>query len=77
MLLGKVRSAGGYSISLMFDDLLGEECIVFVEPLSGELRYMVMFFSRTYLGTLVDRATRSLGQFIIAPVSDVGEEDTL
>ena len=34
------------------------------------------FFSRTYLGTLVDRATRSLRQLIIAPISDVGEEDT-
>ena len=32
---------------------------------------LVTFFSRTYLSTLVDRATRSLGQLIIAPVSDV------
>ena len=31
-----LRSAGGYSISLIFDDLLGEECIVL---LSGELVY--------------------------------------
>ena len=32
---------------------------------------LVTFFRRTYLGTLMDRATRSLTQFIIAPVSDV------
>ena len=35
MYAGEVlRSTGGYSISLIFDDLLGEECIVL---LSGEL----------------------------------------
>ena len=34
-----------------------------------------MFFSRTYLGTLVDRETRLLRQLITAPVSDMGEED--
>ena len=43
----------------------------------GSEGILVMFFSRTYLGTLVDRATRLLGQLIIAPVSDVREEDTL
>ena len=31
-----LRSTGEYSISLLLDDLLGEECIVL---LSGELRY--------------------------------------
>ena len=31
-----------------------------------------MFFSRTYLGTLVDRIIRSLSPLIIAPVS-IGE----
>ena len=34
-----------------------------------------MFFNRTYFDTLVDKAIRSFGQLIIAPVSGVGEED--
>ena len=37
----------------------------------GSEGILVTFFSRTYLGTLVDRATRSLRQLIIAPVSNV------
>ena len=34
-----------------------------------------MFFSLTCFDTLEDRAIKSFGQLIIAPVSEVGEED--
>ena len=76
LLLGRyLRSTGGYSVSLIFDDFAWRDMYCLVEPLSGELRYLVVFFSRTYLDTLVDKAIRSFGQLIIAPVSEVGEED--
>ena len=39
--------------------------------LAGSGDILVTFFSRTYLCTLVDSATRSLRPLIIAPVSDV------
>ena len=35
-----------------------------------------MFFHRTYLDTLEDRTISLLRQLFMAPVSDVGEEDT-
>ena len=42
---GRLRSAGGYPTSLRLITALLEESILLAGSLSGELRYMVVFFS--------------------------------
>ena len=66
---GMLRSAGGYPTSLSLIVALLEESVLLADSLSGELRYLVMFFSRTYLGTLEDGTIRLFRQPFIAPVS--------
>ena len=68
-------SVGGYPTSLRLIIALLGESVLTADLLSGELRYLVMFFSRTYLDTLEDRTIILLRQLCIAPVSEVGEED--
>ena len=58
-------------LGLIGDQLCSGESIVDLLYSAGNEGILVTFFSRTYLGTLVDRAIRSLGQLIIAPVSNV------
>ena len=76
MLLGNVETCRRIPNFLKVDNIAWlEEGILLAGSLFGELRCLVMFFSRTCLGTLVDGTIRSLGQLLIAPVSEVGEED--
>ena len=69
-----LSSAGGYPTSLrLITALLGESALTCWITLWGIKIYWLC--SSAYLGTLVDRTIRLLGQLIIAPVSEVGEED--
>ena len=66
---GVLRSARGYSTSLRLITALLEESILLAGSLSGELRYLVVFFNRTYPDTLEDRTIRLPRPTFIAPVS--------